>query len=361
MLFLLSSMISSTSLAATGQVTITSHESPLYISTSFTVSGTYVVSVDDTPTGFAPPGDPLLAGCPSGQVALSSSFWDTSSWTGTYATLHYKLDGIDKGSRGSVTWSNSHSNLGVALPFSTYIDIGQLDPAVPHTASFYLEDVAGAQCYYLGYTPVMVRREQFAEDSLVFRICYLKINSFTSNKTLIDPSKGERVTFAGNMTEPSGASIEWTVKIIDSSGATWHTFSGSGNSPLISWDGKDEFGTIVPDGLYTARLEAQTANGQCLKTALAQVNVKSSCAVGTVHISRDWIAPQNVGAIPEITKAEIVTGMIALPVGSRAPHICVRQFVCLSHSHGSGCTSPSAPQDAAYLQNEDVREEMFRM
>ncbi len=48
----------------------------------------------------------------------------------------------------------------------------------------------------------------------------------------------------------------WTFLIKNSGGTTVKTFSGSGASGAVTWDGKDEGGVIVPDGIYTYQLSS---------------------------------------------------------------------------------------------------------
>jgi len=50
----------------------------------------------------------------------------------------------------------------------------------------------------------------------------------------------------------------WKLEILDGSGNAVKTFSGDGMNmpPTASWDGKDDSGTLSPEGKYTARLSA---------------------------------------------------------------------------------------------------------
>ncbi len=143
--------------------------------------------------------------------------------------------------------------------------------------------------------------------------CSLKINSYMSSRTIIDPSMGETATFLGSVNEASGSQAKWSIKITDSSGASWKTFSGTGNSPSVVWDGKDSFAKIVDDGLYTATLEVETEDGKCKDTASAQLTVKSSCRVSDITVSPSWVFPQQTGGT--ITKSTISV-ILAAPAPS---------------------------------------------
>jgi len=125
---------------------------------------------------------------------------------------------------------------------------------------------------------------------LISQTCDLKISSFSGNKTSIDPSAGESVSFFGEITGAHGG-VTWQVNLTDSAGATWRTFNGSGQSVSVEWDGKDSSGTIANEGTYAATLEAKTAGGSCVKTASTQVTVKSPCSISSLTISPSEVWP----------------------------------------------------------------------
>jgi len=54
----------------------------------------------------------------------------------------------------------------------------------------------------------------------------------------------------------SDAVKSWKLEIMDSSGGTQKTFTGDGSNlpKTVSWDGKNEGGTLAPEGSYTAKL-----------------------------------------------------------------------------------------------------------
>ena len=54
----------------------------------------------------------------------------------------------------------------------------------------------------------------------------------------------------------SDAVKSWKLEIMDSSGGTQKTFTGDGSNlpKTVSWDGKNDGGTLSPEGSYTAKL-----------------------------------------------------------------------------------------------------------
>lgn len=138
--------------------------------------------------------------------------------------------------------------------------------------------------------------------------CTLTIESFSANNSVVDPSAGQTVTFSGSMAETTGKSANWTVTLTDGGGAAWRTFSGSGKTIAVSWDGKESFGKIVDDGTYIATLEAWTDDGKCKKTAAAQVMVKSSCGDIRMSVNPETVRPANAGQ-DNLTKSVMGIGL----------------------------------------------------
>ncbi len=159
MLFLLRIIILSSMLcffqgntyASTGQVNIIpSPPTVVAPNTAFNITGNYVLLIDTVPSnagrdcGFysiAPP-------------VFSPSYWDWIFWSGEYATLHYSIDGVDRGQIGLVGYSrgiNPSSDLGKTLNFSVPINTSGMQPGSVHTASVFIQDTYAAGCYYVGW------------------------------------------------------------------------------------------------------------------------------------------------------------------------------------------------------------------
>jgi len=71
--------------------------------------------------------------------------------------------------------------------------------------------------------------------------------------------------------------------------------------PEIYWDGKDDGGTIVPDGLYTAELEVSYRNGNRPKATSAPFEVDTHYPEATVQIVEKEIKADPQGTVKPIT------------------------------------------------------------
>ncbi|HRT71653.1 MAG TPA: hypothetical protein P5308_09860, partial [Syntrophales bacterium] len=76
--------------------------------------------------------------------------------------------------------------------------------------------------------------------------CNLQTGSVNAGPSTIDLSRGEAVNFAGNVTDGSGRPVNWSLSVAG------RTFTGSGNSVVAAWDGRDASGKKVQPGTYTA-------------------------------------------------------------------------------------------------------------
>lgn len=296
---------------ASGSVTITSPDpNQVYeTETNFTVKGTYRMDSNDSGSIWVPAGDSRLPNCTYGGWIYPGGYYNGDWGEETIGIVNYTVDGVNKGQIGDI-WSNvwGYDNIGDDNSFNASVKISGLDTETDHTVVINLQKAWGARCYNPnchGYgcdgswTLFQINGDIIDSKTLNFRIvtpCNLKINSFSGNKEVIDPSAGESVTFTGDMTETSGKTVTWTATITDSSGASiGRTFSGTGKNPSITWDGKDSFGKIVDDGLYTGTLDAQTEDGKCKKSASAQVTVKSTCGKISLTVSPSDVRPQKTG------------------------------------------------------------------
>jgi hypothetical protein len=57
------------------------------------------------------------------------------------------------------------------------------------------------------------------------------------------------------------SSVGWKADLVDGSGSILKTWSGSGDSAALTWDGKDALGNVQPHGSYRVRLTATGAAG----------------------------------------------------------------------------------------------------
>ena len=77
------------------------------------------------------------------------------------------------------------------------------------------------------------------------------VSSFERSTAAFNP-EGAGVTFAFDLPSPGA----WTLTLADAEGTTVRSFSGNALSAAIRWDGSDEGGLSLPDGVYAYRLTA---------------------------------------------------------------------------------------------------------
>jgi RHS repeat-associated protein len=105
-------------------------------------------------------------------------------------------------------------------------------------------------------------------DGQVDEGCCPEIESFKGSDTTIDPTAGGSIVFTGDIKNPSNAPLGWTLSV------PGKTFTGSGTSVNVTWDGKDASGKVIEPGTYTATLTA-TSDG-CTDSESISFTVKST-------------------------------------------------------------------------------------
>ncbi len=102
--------------------------------------------------------------------------------------------------------------------------------------------------------------------SAVFE-CILKIDNYLASRDTFNPKANETVQLSGNLSEVS----DWILTIGD------RELYGRGSNFSVVWDGKDNHGAVVPDGIYTAILKIQNADRTCSDSRSIDIEVKSTC------------------------------------------------------------------------------------
>ena len=87
------------------------------------------------------------------------------------------------------------------------------------------------------------------------------------------------------ISEPS----QWTVQVLNAGGQSVRRYSGAGASVKVIWNGKNEAGATVADGVYTLKMSATSAFG-AMSTKTAQTDGRHGgaatpgCASGAGHV-----------------------------------------------------------------------------
>ncbi len=90
--------------------------------------------------------------------------------------------------------------------------------------------------------------------------CDLKITGFQGSNSTLDPVSGGSVRITGAITEGSGKPVTWTMTVAGK------TYSDTGTSPSVTWNGRGANGEVVDPGSYTTTLTATTEDGKCSDT-----------------------------------------------------------------------------------------------
>jgi hypothetical protein len=107
------------------------------------------------------------------------------------------------------------------------------------------------------------------------------ISEVQFSQPYFEPSLGQTQTISATL----AANCNWTVNVLDASGNSVRTQSGSGNYVNLNWDGTGTSETNIPDGVYTYSISAAT-NG-----------LASQIATNTPHVNTN--SPPSPGAESE--------------------------------------------------------------
>ena len=89
----------------------------------------------------------------------------------------------------------------------------------------------------------------------------------------------------------------WTVTILNGSGASVRTLVGSGTSGPATWDGKNDGGVVQPNGTYSYQLAGTGSTGQAAATVTGGVVIDTTRAVTLtgVAVSQAYFSPNGDG------------------------------------------------------------------
>ena len=94
----------------------------------------------------------------------------------------------------------------------------------------------------------------------------------------------------------SSTETKWSGSIIDASGKAVRTYEWKGNVPeSLTWEGTDESGNAVPDGLYTFVVSAEDEAGNSTSVDMAGINIDTREAKAYVTAALSGFSPNNDG------------------------------------------------------------------
>jgi flagellar hook assembly protein FlgD len=120
--------------------------------------------------------------------------------------------------------------------------------------------------------------------------------------TPVSTGTNNKVRFTPQIKEARGLS-SWTLTVQDATGRSLRTWTGAPSAvpgPTV-WDGKDDSGTIVTDGVYTALLKTTYGNGTAPSARSNAVTVKNS--LPSINVTTDYtlFSPTPDSARPTVT------------------------------------------------------------
>ena len=154
-------------------------------------------------------------------------------------------------------------------------------------------------------------RHHFAHRDTLDDPCIIDKNINDAN-FFFYPGDGGKDT----LTIPQSGSSEdlWEGGIYDSSGNRVRLFGSTGNPSDLVWDGKDDGGGIVPDGVYSYRLSSTDRARNSTEKSLDNIIVSTIQPAVNLHISGAWFSPNGdgikdtVGLTPGLSAREGIAG-----------------------------------------------------
>ena len=109
--------------------------------------------------------------------------------------------------------------------------------------------------------------------------------SSTATPAVFSPLGENSVTKFEIKSRTKAETKEWRLAIIDKHGETVRSFGGFGVPPAhVMWDGKDENGMTLPDGVYRYRMTVIDDEGRVLRTEEKTVEITTSGPQGSVPV-----------------------------------------------------------------------------
>jgi hypothetical protein len=107
-----------------------------------------------------------------------------------------------------------------------------------------------------------------------------------ADPTVFSPLGQQSVTRIDLKAKTKAEATDWALDITDKSGAIVRTFGGPGEPPShVMWDGKNQAGLPVPDGLYTYSLTVNDAEGRLVAGRERAVEITTGGPQGNVPVS----------------------------------------------------------------------------
>ncbi len=109
--------------------------------------------------------------------------------------------------------------------------------------------------------------------------------SAKAEPAVFSPTGEKAVTKIDLNARTKGETESWTLSLVNKSDETVRTFGGKGAPPAhLLWDGKDETGLPLPDGLYRYTLTVKDLEGHVIDSHTRMVQISTGGPQGTVPV-----------------------------------------------------------------------------
>ena len=109
--------------------------------------------------------------------------------------------------------------------------------------------------------------------------------SSRAEPSVFSPTGEHAVTRISLNARTKGTPETWSLEILDNAERVVRRFGGQGQpSPHIEWDGKDETGLPLADGVYRYRLQVNDREGRVLESSIRSIEISSGGPQGAVPV-----------------------------------------------------------------------------
>ena len=141
--------------------------------------------------------------------------------------------------------------------------------------------------YVNGDAPVEV--SQLFEIDTVSPLAFLSADQF-----LFSPD-GDGLKDTLVINQSTSPELFWNASIMDSTGHVVRTFGWQERAKQIEWDGKNDAGQTLPDGIYSYRVESTDKADNYSSKDLKGIRIDSRLPVSSVSVSEEGISPNSDG------------------------------------------------------------------
>lgn len=180
----------------------------------------------------------------------------------------------------------------------------------------------GVYRYVIGATDRAGNRNSAALDNIIINTVQEPIRVAINYAHFSPNNSGVRDTLTFAVDVPASGLLEWELAVLDNSDTVRRRFSGrTAPQPQIVFDGRDGDRTVLPEGVYRARLRARYQNGYSPQEHSPPFEIDITPPAAAVRADLEVFAPSLDGTDDEVvifqetTSEELWTGRVRNAVG----------------------------------------------